>query len=1091
MVSANLPSCTWSGVSCNDGEVIGLIVNSGVTGGFPEAVLALGHLSYLDFSGNSLTGTIPDDLSEMRDLEVLLLRSNRLSGTLPSALGDMHWLRYLDLAGNRFSGTLPAIWSGLGSLRSLWLRSNQLVGSLPASWSGMGSILTLDLANNALVGSLPATWSRLDTLQGLYLNANDLTGTMPSSWTSLGGAQVINLAENCGICGAPLNFGASPIQIVSTGTNLGSACSSDNCSQHSGFSVAGQIAIGVVIGSIVLFMLCWRRYILFSRDSRRRGRPSGFLRNLLRIFTPRFAPTWDGGARAWDHAIDLELARGSARGRDGDSDDFDDPDDELDDDDDDPNARGPDARPPRPHGQRRRRGRGGRRAHRPTEPPIVVVQPDGVTYCAAVKAADAEAERERERAKAEARAKAKAALEAGGDGTPDLRPGRTSTSAGRRSLVVSVPSVYGDAGAAARASTGRDGAPGELTRDAPAMRASGSLSAFPGLSVASNASNARTAGGPQVESDRDGSQSQDTYGAPDAEAPVPIDPGRGASSRVAAAPAQDPPSGGWAWNALYAVGHAVTGAVGAVAAVASPHGPHAQGAGAAADGGSGSATSTTNLEAAPARSPPSEERSGSPLQSSISRTVQLARSLSAAAAAAAAASAASAQLPVPPPRSPSAMSRHPSSRPPTPPAGSPGAQSFFSSVFANRAAASTPPRAPSSLDGSVTPRQNSLAGAAGLSPLPHPPRTPSRTDLAAAVPRGPMPEIHSIELEHAEVVPSWDAHSIATADGSAGEGLPGAGRAQGGEQAGRREASGGDGEAVQPSSPPAPRVSPIVTPTVAAVGTIAPGAFASPLAMSPLSSPSPPPESPTTARAPGGPSVAVAAGAGASDVVVLGRSSAPQGASAREPSLAVSPPAPRASFGSASSTPSTAAEAAAPAAAAAGSGQAGSSSGVTAPSFLANYLAGHGLPVITGRSDESRTERRQRRARAAAAAEAARQAEMERLPPHRRLGVDRFIPQTSHLPYPYVGRALMLDEAMLIGAPPPPLVAPPRRRRRSRRRTTVPPEEQVPIYEMEIDVPQAIDRGDYDHDDHDEEEEEVEERQAAPAAKRGPSDAKR
>jgi len=101
--------CTWSGVTCDGGQVTKVSLNS-----------------------NQLSGTIPSELANLSNLVELSLYLNQLTGSIPSELGSLSNLKKLSLMMNQLSGSIPPELGDLKSLSTgLMLNDNQLTGSIP------------------------------------------------------------------------------------------------------------------------------------------------------------------------------------------------------------------------------------------------------------------------------------------------------------------------------------------------------------------------------------------------------------------------------------------------------------------------------------------------------------------------------------------------------------------------------------------------------------------------------------------------------------------------------------------------------------------------------------------------------------------------------------------------------------------------------------------------------------------------------------------------------------------------------------------------------------------------------------------------
>jgi hypothetical protein len=120
-----VPHCTWHGVVCEDGYVIGLRLNSNqLSGSIPPELGTLGSLKHLILNANQLSGPIPAELGNLSNLYRLYLYNNQLSGPIPAELGNLRNLEVLSLWSNGLSGPIPAELANLDNLTRLLLNEN-------------------------------------------------------------------------------------------------------------------------------------------------------------------------------------------------------------------------------------------------------------------------------------------------------------------------------------------------------------------------------------------------------------------------------------------------------------------------------------------------------------------------------------------------------------------------------------------------------------------------------------------------------------------------------------------------------------------------------------------------------------------------------------------------------------------------------------------------------------------------------------------------------------------------------------------------------------------------------------------------------
>lgn len=167
--------CTWEGVTCESGQVVGLsLPHNRLAGPLPTDIGLLAHLRHLDLSDNRLTGRIPAAMGNLRHLITLDLSENELHGPLPARLRLLRRLRILDLHGNALRGAIPAHLRDLHALEKLDLSHNRFTGEVPPELGRLLRLVSLSLEDNALSGPLPESLTQLRTLTHFSFDETDL-----------------------------------------------------------------------------------------------------------------------------------------------------------------------------------------------------------------------------------------------------------------------------------------------------------------------------------------------------------------------------------------------------------------------------------------------------------------------------------------------------------------------------------------------------------------------------------------------------------------------------------------------------------------------------------------------------------------------------------------------------------------------------------------------------------------------------------------------------------------------------------------------------------------------------------------------------
>ncbi|XP_059428709.1 receptor-like protein 30 [Corylus avellana] len=235
--------CSWEGVNCSEGSVIGLdLTNEAISGGrdnlsslfnlqnlqnlslahnnfngsqIPSEFEKMTNLSYLNLSNAGFAGQIPIEISRLTRLVSLdlsavyfpdtttlklensslnvLVQNLTIDGNIPNWLGELRNLMYLNLSFNRLV-TLERPFSNLSFLNVLDLSSNQLQGQLPVLPE---SATYLDFSRNNFSSVIPASIG--DSLTFAYLlslSSNKLSGSIPESICNAAYLQVLDLSNN-------------------------------------------------------------------------------------------------------------------------------------------------------------------------------------------------------------------------------------------------------------------------------------------------------------------------------------------------------------------------------------------------------------------------------------------------------------------------------------------------------------------------------------------------------------------------------------------------------------------------------------------------------------------------------------------------------------------------------------------------------------------------------------------------------------------------------------------------------------------------------------------------------------------------------
>ncbi|XP_048130914.1 receptor-like protein 43 [Rhodamnia argentea] len=208
--------CTWYGISCRAGSVIGInLTNANVEGTLDEFPFSsLSNLMFMDLGINSLFGHIPPQIGLLSNLTYLDLSVNRFSGKIPPKIGRLNKLEVLHLVSNDLNGSIPQEIGQLHLFNELALYCNQLHGSIPSSLGNLSKLaysfsghildeignlramLDLELSTNQFTGPIPSSLGNLTDLEYLFLRENQLSGSLPPEICNATNLSVLILSDN-------------------------------------------------------------------------------------------------------------------------------------------------------------------------------------------------------------------------------------------------------------------------------------------------------------------------------------------------------------------------------------------------------------------------------------------------------------------------------------------------------------------------------------------------------------------------------------------------------------------------------------------------------------------------------------------------------------------------------------------------------------------------------------------------------------------------------------------------------------------------------------------------------------------------------
>jgi hypothetical protein len=192
--------CSWEGVTCNEGRVIGLdLTSESISGELnnSSSLFGLQHLQNLSLAHNDFNSSqIPLEFGKLVNLSYLNIQDCKLIGSIPDSIASLTQLVYLDMSFNNFNGSIPSSIAGLTHLVYLDMQLNMFSGSIPI-FSMAKNLTKLCLSSNNLTGQITSTqWEELLNLEILDFSDNSLNGDIPVSLFSLPSLQVLQLSNN-------------------------------------------------------------------------------------------------------------------------------------------------------------------------------------------------------------------------------------------------------------------------------------------------------------------------------------------------------------------------------------------------------------------------------------------------------------------------------------------------------------------------------------------------------------------------------------------------------------------------------------------------------------------------------------------------------------------------------------------------------------------------------------------------------------------------------------------------------------------------------------------------------------------------------
>ncbi|XP_062227079.1 uncharacterized protein At4g06744-like [Phragmites australis] len=172
--------------------------NNNFSSAFPDTVVPLGNLLFLDLRFNRFVGTVPPPVFGLT-VEALFLNNNGFSGRIPDSFGSTT-AEYLVVANNQFTGPIPrSIYNTSATLSEVLFLNNKLCGCLPYEIGLVEGLVVFDAGGNEITGPIPLSFGCLGRVEELNLAGNQLYGNVPDVVCLLaktGKLQNLSLSDN-------------------------------------------------------------------------------------------------------------------------------------------------------------------------------------------------------------------------------------------------------------------------------------------------------------------------------------------------------------------------------------------------------------------------------------------------------------------------------------------------------------------------------------------------------------------------------------------------------------------------------------------------------------------------------------------------------------------------------------------------------------------------------------------------------------------------------------------------------------------------------------------------------------------------------
>ncbi|KAB9966808.1 hypothetical protein FH972_027074 [Carpinus fangiana] len=225
--------CSWEGVNCSEGSVIGLDLTNEYISGDLSSLFNLQNLQNLSLAYNRFNGIIPSEFEKLTNLRYLNLSNAGFAGQIPIEISRLTRLVSLDLSAVYFPETIPlklenpnlkmlvqnlpelielhldwvnisargsewcqALSSSLQNLSVLSLSNCYLSGPIDPSLLKLQSLSIIRLDNNNLSTPVPEFFANFTKLTSLHLRSSVLMGTFSRNILQVPTLEILDLSNN-------------------------------------------------------------------------------------------------------------------------------------------------------------------------------------------------------------------------------------------------------------------------------------------------------------------------------------------------------------------------------------------------------------------------------------------------------------------------------------------------------------------------------------------------------------------------------------------------------------------------------------------------------------------------------------------------------------------------------------------------------------------------------------------------------------------------------------------------------------------------------------------------------------------------------